>query len=99
MHYEDLTPKQIRWWQEILTETGATAIAQCIGLGTPTYLLRQAIERGHAQGDLKAGDRDDLMAALAVRDGGCGAPRTERTDRDQVRPARSNSCCSRGRRR
>lgn len=67
VHYEDLAPKQIGWWQEIPTVTPATAIAQCIEFGTPTYLLRQAIERGHAQGYLKAAERDELAAALEAR--------------------------------
>ena len=67
VHYEDLAPKQIGWWQEIPTVTPATAIAQCLTYGTPTYLLRQAIERGHAQGHLKATERDELAAALEAR--------------------------------
>jgi predicted transcriptional regulator of viral defense system len=67
VHYEDLGPKQIGWWQEIPTVTPATAIAQCLAYGTPTYLLRQAIERGHAQGYLKAAERDELAEALEAR--------------------------------
>lgn len=67
IHYEDLNPEQIGWWQEIPTVSPATAIAQCIAYGTPTYLLRQAIDRGHAQGYLKAADRDALSDALEER--------------------------------
>lgn len=67
IHHEDLQPVQIGWWQEIPTVTPATAIAQCIAYGTPTYLLRQALERGHAQGYLTTAERDDLAAALEVR--------------------------------
>ncbi|WP_165368319.1 hypothetical protein, partial [Phytoactinopolyspora endophytica] len=67
IHYEDLVPAQIGWWQEIPTVTPATAIAQCIVYGTPTYLLRQSIERGHAQGYLKTVERDALGEALEVR--------------------------------
>ena len=67
IHYEDLQPVQIGWWQEIPTVTPATAIAQCIAYGTPTYLLRQAIERGHARGYLTTAVRDNLAAALEVR--------------------------------
>lgn len=70
MHYEDLDAKQIGWWQEIPTVTPATAIAQCIAYGTPTYLVRQAIERGHKEGYLKASERDELTAALEVRHAG-----------------------------
>lgn len=67
VHYEDLDAKQIGWWQEIPTVTPATAIEQCSGYGTPTYLLRQAIERGHAQGYLKASECDALATRLEAR--------------------------------
>lgn len=67
VHYEDLDPRQIGWWQEIPTVTAATAIAQCIGFGTPTYLLRQALERGHAHGYLNTPERDRLQRMLEAR--------------------------------
>ncbi len=67
VHYEDLTPKQIGWWQEIPTVTAKTAIEQCLEYGTPTYLLRQSIHRGHAQGYLKTTERDELAAALEAK--------------------------------
>lgn len=67
IHYEHLAPSQVGWWQEIPTVTAATAIEQCIADGTPTYLLRQAIERGHAQGHLRAAERDVLAEALEAR--------------------------------
>lgn len=67
VHYEDLDPKQIGWWQEIPTVTVKTAIKQCLKYGTPTYLLRQAIEQGYAQGYLKSVERDELATALEVR--------------------------------
>jgi len=67
IHHEDLAPDQIGWWQEIPTVTPATAIAQCLGYGTPTYLLRQALERGHRDGYLTSNDRDTLTQALEAR--------------------------------
>ena len=67
VHSEDLEASQIGWWQEIPIVTPVTAIAQCIADGTPTYLLRQAIERGHAQGHLKAAERNALAASLGER--------------------------------
>lgn len=67
VHHEDLDAKQTGWWQEIPTVTAKTAIEQCLAYGTPTYLLRQAIERGRAQGYLKAADRDELAVALEAR--------------------------------
>lgn len=67
IHYQDLGPKQVDWWQEIPTVTPLTAIEQCLDYGTPTYLLRQAVERGHAQGYLKTAERNALTEALEGR--------------------------------
>lgn len=67
IHYEDLTQHQIGWWQEVPTVTPVTAIAQCIAYGTPTYLLRQALERAHQQGHLTTAERGELAAALEQR--------------------------------
>lgn len=67
VHYHDLAPGQIGWWQEIPTVTPATAIAQCIASDTPTYLLGQSLERGRAQGYLKATEREELAEALEAR--------------------------------
>lgn len=67
IHYEDLAPEDVGWWQEIPSVTPAAAIAQCLAYGTPTYLLRQAIERGHGQGHLKATERDALTKTLEAR--------------------------------
>jgi predicted transcriptional regulator of viral defense system len=67
IHYEDLAPAQVGWWQEMPTVTPATALAQCLDYGTPTYLLRQAIDRGHTQGYLKSAERHELVEALKVR--------------------------------
>ena len=67
VHYQNLTPKQVGWWQEIPTVTPATAIEQCLVYGTPTHLLRQALARGHAQGYLKTAVRDALAEALEAR--------------------------------
>lgn len=70
IHHEDLTAEQIGWWQEVPTATPAAAISQCIALGTPTYLLRQAIENGHAQGRITTAEQDELAAMLETRHGG-----------------------------
>lgn len=69
IHYEDLASGQIVWWQEIPTVTPATAIAHCLAYGTPTYLLRQAIERGHARGHVMTAERDALAEALEANRG------------------------------
>jgi predicted transcriptional regulator of viral defense system len=67
VHYEDLEAGRVGWWQEIPAVTPGTAIAQCLVYGTPTYLLRQAIERGHAQGYLYTAERNSLAEALGAR--------------------------------
>lgn len=69
IHYGDLDAGQLGWWQEVPTVTAATAIAQCIDFGTPTYLLRQALERGHGQGRITTAERDQLTARLEARHG------------------------------
>ncbi len=70
VHYEDLTPRQIGWWEEVPTVKPATAIAQCIDYGTPTYLLRQALDRGFRQGRINIDQQLELAAKLEARDGG-----------------------------
>ncbi len=67
VHYENLIRTQVGWWQEIPTVTPRTAVEQCLVYGTPIYLLRQAIERGHAQGFIKASECDELTGALEAR--------------------------------
>jgi hypothetical protein len=69
IHYEDLPPEQVGWWEEIPIVAPATAIRQCIAYGTPTYWLRQAIANGHTQGRLRTAERDDLTRALEARHG------------------------------
>ena len=49
--------------------TPATAIAQCIDYGTPSYLLSQAIDNGHRRGRITAAQRDDLARLLEERHG------------------------------
>lgn len=70
VHYQDLLPAQVGWWQEIPTVTLPTAIGQCIDAGVPTYLLIQALENAAKTGDLVSADRTRLQAELSARDGG-----------------------------
>lgn len=69
VHFEDLGAKEVGWWQEIPMVTPVTAVEQCIAYGTPTYLLRQALERGYAEGHLKMVERDALTDQLEARRG------------------------------
>lgn len=69
IHYQDLEPRQLTWWEEVPVVTLDTAILQCIDAGTPTYLLRQAIDRGHSQGRLERRTRTALTKHLEATRG------------------------------
>lgn len=68
VHYQDLRPEQIGWFDQIPTVTPATAVAQCIAYGTPTYLLRQALDAGRSTGRLTASQARALREELDRRD-------------------------------
>lgn len=70
IHYEDLTPKQVGWWEQVPAVTVAAAITQCIDYGTPTYLLRQALERSQQTGWITARQQDELTTMLEARNDG-----------------------------
>lgn len=69
VHYEDLDPVQVTWWQGIRTATVPTAIAQGIASGVPTYLIRQALDRAGRTSLLPADERTRLSTELEARDG------------------------------
>ena len=69
IHRQDLTPKQITWWEGIPTVTADTAVEQCIETGTPTYLIRQALERSAPTGLIPKPERDRLAKLLEARRG------------------------------
>ena len=69
IHQRDLDPSQRTWWEGIPITGLPTTIADCIATGTPSYLIRQAIERGGRTSLLPAPDRDQLTRLLEERDG------------------------------
>lgn len=69
IHYEDLAPGQITWWQEMPVTDVPTTIAQCIESRVPTYLLRQAIDRAGRGGQLCPEQQNELARTLEERDG------------------------------
>ncbi|MGP6177767.1 type IV toxin-antitoxin system AbiEi family antitoxin domain-containing protein [Microbacterium sp. A196] len=69
VHYEDLSPQQVTWWQGIRIVTVQTAISQGIASGVPTYLIRQALDRAGRTSILPASDREKLTVELESRDG------------------------------
>jgi hypothetical protein len=68
MHRQDLSPGQIAWWEGIRVVTVATAIAQCLHSGVPTYLLRQAVDNAFASGVIAREDQDHFLDDLGRRD-------------------------------
>lgn len=67
VHYQDLEPRQIGWFEQIPTVKPATAIEQCIDAGTPTYLLRQALDGARETGRITANERERLTQRLENR--------------------------------
>lgn len=67
VHVEELKPHQVGWWNLMRIVTATTAIEQCIPLGTPTYLLRQALERGARIGAVRRSDVARLTELLDDR--------------------------------
>jgi predicted transcriptional regulator of viral defense system len=67
LHHQDLTDNQKTWWEGIPIVTLYTAIGQGIASKVPTYLLRQAIERGHQLGLLLDCEQAELMELLEKR--------------------------------
>jgi predicted transcriptional regulator of viral defense system len=67
IHTQKLTPRQVTWWHQMRTVTATTAIEQCIDYGTPTYLLRQAIDGGERTGAVRHDDVARLTEALEAR--------------------------------
>lgn len=67
VHVERLGPRQVTWWNEMRVVTPVVAVEQCLAYGTPTYLLRQALERGGRTGAVLRRDIVRLGAALEAR--------------------------------
>lgn len=67
VHVQRLPGRQITWWQQMRIVTPAAAIEQCMTYGTPTYLLRQALDRGARTGAVPRADLSRLTEALERR--------------------------------
>ncbi|KQY22813.1 hypothetical protein ASD16_09345 [Cellulomonas sp. Root485] len=68
VHVQRLTARQVTWWHQMRIATPATAIEQCLERGTPTYLLRPAIDQGQRTGAVRNDDAARLSAALEARE-------------------------------
>ncbi|MCL1898597.1 MAG: hypothetical protein FWG16_07255 [Micrococcales bacterium] len=63
VHYQDLEPSQVGWWEHIPTVTVATAIDQCIFSRVRPDLVLQAIDTARRQGRI-----DEVTAERQRRD-------------------------------
>lgn len=69
VHYQDLRVDEVTLWQGMRIVTLGTAIGQGIKSGIPTYLLRQALDRGGKTSLLRSRDQESLTQQLGARDG------------------------------
>lgn len=67
LHYANLDPVQITWWEQIPTVTLPVAIEQCINSAVPDYLIIQALENGRRLGLLTTDDKTLLTFKLQER--------------------------------
>lgn len=69
LHKQDLNSDQTTWWEGLPTVTLSTAIEQSAKDGTPSYLLRQAIENGSKVGLLVVDDAKNLTEMIEKKYG------------------------------
>jgi predicted transcriptional regulator of viral defense system len=69
IHYQDLRPDQLSWWEGMRMVTLTVAIEQCIGSKVPRYLIRQAIERGSKGDRALSAQKERLLDLLETHDG------------------------------
>jgi predicted transcriptional regulator of viral defense system len=70
LHHHNLEPSQVTWWQQIPITDVPTTIAACIEWGTPTYLVKQALERAGRTSLLLSDVKHRLASELEQRDRG-----------------------------
>lgn len=70
LHFEDMLPEDITWWEGIPIVCARKAIEQCIDAGIPTYLLNQAIENALARGLILKNEAEILTELIFARNKG-----------------------------
>jgi len=70
VHHQDLPTGQRTWFEQIPITNVPTTVEQCIDWGTPTYLIKQALNRTSGTSQLLPRDRDRLTQKLKDRDHG-----------------------------
>ena len=66
LHREDLQEEDRSWWEGMPITTLERTLLDCVSWGTPTYLIRQAVDTAHRDGligDKFAGEAVALMSA------------------------------------
>ena len=66
IHYQDLTPEQIGWWEQIPTVTVPTAIDQCIDACVRPDLVLQAIDAARLEGRITEATAERQRRELAM---------------------------------
>jgi len=67
VHHQDLGTEQVRRFERIPIVTHVVAIEQIIEDGTPSHLIRQAVEKARTRGEITNADQAALEAALGRR--------------------------------
>ncbi|MDR1187699.1 MAG: type IV toxin-antitoxin system AbiEi family antitoxin domain-containing protein [Bifidobacteriaceae bacterium] len=70
IHHHDLAPERRVWFEQIPITDVPTTVEQCIDSGTPTYLVKQALERTAGTSRLAPHERERLARKLGERDYG-----------------------------
>jgi predicted transcriptional regulator of viral defense system len=70
IHHYDLSTDQQTWFEQIRITDVPTTIEHCIDWGTPTYLIKQALERAGRTSLLLKAERERLTGRLDDRDYG-----------------------------
>jgi predicted transcriptional regulator of viral defense system len=70
IHHCDLPPEQRTWFEQIPITDVPTTIEHCIDWGTPSYLIKQAMDRAGRTSQLLKAEQQRLAERLEVRDYG-----------------------------
>jgi predicted transcriptional regulator of viral defense system len=66
VHYQDLAPEQVGWWEGIPAVKVATAIDQCVEAGVRGDLILRAIDAARRKGRIGEATADRQRRALGV---------------------------------
>jgi predicted transcriptional regulator of viral defense system len=67
VHYENLSPEQVTWFEGMRIVALPVVIEQCIRSHVPRYLIRQAIERGSKINHIVSRNREKLLELMEAQ--------------------------------